>query len=86
MIESGFPNFEAYVWMGLLAPKGTPQPVIDRLHRELVAVLATNEVKSYMANAGIEIVGSTPAEFGTFFRAERDLWGKVVRDTGAKID
>ena len=39
-----------------------------------------------MATAGIEIVGSTPAEFGTFFRAEKDLWAKVIRDTGARID
>ncbi len=46
----------------------------------------TEKVKTYMANAGIEIVGSTPAEFGTFFRAEKDLWAKVVRETGAKID
>ena len=45
-----------------------------------------DEVKRYMANAGIEIVGSTPAEFGTFFRSEKDLWAKVIRDTGAKID
>ena len=86
VIESGIPDFEAYVWMGLLAPKGTPPAIIDKLHRELIQVLATNEVKSYMSTAGIEIVGSTPAEFGTFFRTERDLWAKVVRDTGAKID
>ena len=86
LIESGLPGFEAYVWMGLLAPKGTPAPIVDRLHRELVAVLATSEVRTYMATAGIEIVGSTPAEFGRFFRSERDLWAKVVRETGAKID
>ena len=86
VMESGVPGFEAYVWMGLLAPKGTPPAIIDRLHRELVAVLATAEVKTYMATAGIEIVGSTPAEFGRFFRAEKDLWAKVVRETGAKID
>jgi len=49
-------------------------------------VLATTEVKAYMATAGIEIVGSTPAEFGRFFRSEKDLWAKVVRETGAKID
>ena len=77
VMESGVPGYEAYVWLGLLAPKGTPQPIIDKLHREVVAVLATAEVKTYMANAGIEIVGSTPAEFGTFFRAEKDLWAKV---------
>ncbi len=86
LIESGVPGFEAYVWMGLLAPKGTPAPIVDRLYRELVAVLATSEVRTYMATAGIEIVGSTPAEFGRFFRSERDLWAKVVRETGAKID
>jgi tripartite-type tricarboxylate transporter receptor subunit TctC len=84
--EAGVPGYEAYVWMGLLAPKGTPQPIIDRLNRELVAVLATDEVKRYMDNAGIEIVGSTPAQFGAFYRAEKDLWAKVIRETGARID
>jgi len=86
VMESGVPGFEAYVWMGLLAPKGTPPAIVDRLYRELAAVLATTEVKAYMATAGIEIVGSTPAEFGRFFRAEKDLWAKVVRETGTKID
>ena len=86
VMESAVPGYEAYVWMGLLAPKGTPAPIIDRLYRELVQVLATTEVKTYMATAGIEIVGSTPAEFGRVFRSERDLWAKVVRETGAKID
>jgi tripartite-type tricarboxylate transporter receptor subunit TctC len=86
VMEAGVPGYEAYVWMGLLAPKGTPAPIIDRLHRELMPVLATTEVKNYMATAGIDIVGSTPAEFGRFFRAEKDQWAKVIRDTGAKID
>jgi tripartite-type tricarboxylate transporter receptor subunit TctC len=86
VIESGVPGYEAYVWMGLLAPKGTPAPIIDRLYRELGQVLATSEVKSYMASAGIEIVGSTPAEFGTFFRSEKERWAKVIRETGAKVD
>jgi len=86
VIESGVPGYEAYVWMGLLAPKGTPAPIVDKIYRDVVAALATDEVKSYMANAGIEIVGSTPAEFARFFRTERDQWAKVVRDTGAKAD
>ena len=86
MIESGVPGYRAYVWMGLLAPKGTPPAIVERLYREVVAALATPEVKTYMATAGIETVGSTPAEFGGYFRAEKDLWAKVVRDTGAKID
>jgi tripartite-type tricarboxylate transporter receptor subunit TctC len=86
VMESGVPGYEVYVWMGLLAPKGTPAPIIDKLLRELTQVLATNEVKTYMASAGIEILGSTPAEFGAFFRSERELWAKVIRETGAKID
>ena len=86
VMESGVPGYEAYVWMGLLAPKGTPAPIVDKLFRELTQALATSEVKTYMASAGIEIVGSTPAEFATFFRAEKELWARVIRETGAKID
>ena len=86
MREAGVRGYEAYVWMGLLAPKGTPQAIIDKLHAALLQALATDEVKTYMEGAGIEIVGSTPVEFGRFFRAEKELWAKVVRETGAKVD
>jgi tripartite-type tricarboxylate transporter receptor subunit TctC len=86
MSEAGVAGVEAYVWLGLLAPRATPPAIIERLHREVVAALAMPEVNAYMSTAGIEIVGSTPAEFGAFFRAERDRWAKVVRDTGARID
>jgi len=79
-------GFEASVWFGLGVPANTPAAIVERLNREVVAVLAEADVKRYMATAGIEIVGSTPAEFGRFFRAEKDLWAKVIRDTGAKID
>jgi tripartite-type tricarboxylate transporter receptor subunit TctC len=86
VMESGVPGYEAYVWMGLMAPKGTPPSIIDKLQREVLHALSTDEVKTYMATAGIEIVGSTPSEFGTFFRAEKERWAKVIRETGAKID
>ena len=86
VMEAGVPDYEAYVWMGLLAPKGTPAAIVERLNREVLAVLVQEDVKKYMATAGIEIVGSTPAEFGTFFRHEKNLWAKVIRDTGAKIE
>jgi tripartite-type tricarboxylate transporter receptor subunit TctC len=86
LAESGFPGYSAYVWLGLLAPKGTPAAIIDMLNREVVAALSTPEVKGYMANASIEALGSTPAEFGTFFRAERDTWARVIQTTGAKLD
>jgi len=86
VMESGVPDYEAYVWMGLLAPKGTPPAIIDRLQREVSAVLAEEEVRRYMAGAGIEIVGSQPAEFDRFFRHEKEQWAKVIRETGAKVD
>ena len=84
--EWGVPGYEAYVWMGLLAPKGTSPAIIERLQRELKQVLATAEVKTHMDTAGIEIVGSSPAEFGAFFRNEKARWANVVRETGAKVD
>ncbi len=86
IIEAGVPGYEAYVWMGLLAPRGTPAAIVDKINRDVIAVLATNEVKGYMATSGIEIDGSTSAEFARFFRAERAQWAKVVRETGAKVD
>ncbi|MCC6194474.1 MAG: tripartite tricarboxylate transporter substrate binding protein [Burkholderiales bacterium] len=86
VMESGVAGYEAYVWMGLLAPKGTPAAVIDKIYRDTLEALKAKEVQAYMETAGIEIVGSTPAEFGAFFRHERDQWAKVVRETGAKAD
>jgi tripartite-type tricarboxylate transporter receptor subunit TctC len=86
VMEAGVPSYEAYVWMGLLAPRGTPPAIVERLNRDVLAVLAQDDVKRYMATAGIEIVGSTPAQFGAFFRQEKDLWAKVIRDTGARIE
>ena len=86
LAESGLPGYSAYVWMGLLAPKGTPQPIIDRLQRELKAVLATPEVAGFMNEAGIEMVGSAPAEMDAYFREERSRWARIVKETGATVD
>lgn len=86
LAESGLPGYAAYVWMGLLAPKGTPPDIIERLLKELKAALATPEVRNYFAAAGIETVGSSPAEFKAFFQEERDRWSRVIKETGAKVD
>ena len=85
-IGEAVPGYSAYVWMGLLAPKGTPSGVVERLNRELRAVMALPDVKAYYATHNLEIVASSPAEFGKFFRDEKERWAKVVRETGAKID
>ena len=86
LAEAGFPSYSAYVWMGLLAPKGTPAAIVDRLQREFKASLAAPEVVKFMDEAGIETVGSTPAEMDAYFREERDRWARIVRETGAKVD
>jgi tripartite-type tricarboxylate transporter receptor subunit TctC len=86
LAESGLAGYSAYVWMGLLAPKGTPAAIIERLNRELKASLAAPEVKGFFNEAGVEIVGSTPAEFDAYFREERDRWARSVKESGAKID
>jgi len=80
------PGYSAYVWMGLLAPKGTPAAIVERVSRELRAVMALPDVKAYFASHNLEIVASSPAEFGKFFRDEKERWAKVVKETGAKID
>lgn len=84
--ESGLKGYSAYVWMGLLAPKGTPTTIIDKLYRELATALASDEVKTYFSSASIETVGSSPAEFDTYFREEKDRWAKIIKETGAKVD
>ena len=86
LAESGLTGYSAYVWMGLLAPKGTPPAIVERLNREIKAALATTEVTTFMNDAGIEMVGSTPAEMDAYFREERDRWARIVKETGAKVD
>ncbi len=86
LAEAGLAGYSAYVWMGLLAPKGTPQAIVERLNRELRLALAAAEVKTFFNDAGVEIVGSTPAEFASYFREERDRWSRIVKETGARID
>jgi tripartite-type tricarboxylate transporter receptor subunit TctC len=86
VIAEAVPGYEAYVWMGLLAPKGTPPAIVERLNRELRAVMAQPDVKAYYASHNLEIVASSPAEFAKFFRDEKERWARVVKETGAKID
>ncbi|MEO8278546.1 MAG: tripartite tricarboxylate transporter substrate binding protein [Ideonella sp.] len=86
LAESGLSGYEAYVWMGLLAPKATPRSIVDRLQQEARKSLAAPEVQSFFNKSGIEIVGSTPAEMDAYLREERDRWARVIKDTGAKID
>jgi tripartite-type tricarboxylate transporter receptor subunit TctC len=85
MAESGFPGFEAVPWFGLLAPAGTPQEIIDRLHDETVKALALPEVRRKFNELGLEPVGNTPAEFAAVIRKETPEWAKVIKDAGIRL-
>jgi tripartite-type tricarboxylate transporter receptor subunit TctC len=86
MKEVGLPKVEGTVWYGLLAPAGTPKPVIQKLNAEMQRVLAMQEVKDRLKASGIDTGGGTPEEFGKFIRAEFEKWGPVVKAAGVKAN
>jgi len=84
--EQGVPGYESGTWQGVLVPKGTPAPIVDRLHQELVRIIRSPDVRSRLAGQGAEVVTMTPAEQDAFFNKERARWAKVVADAQLKID
>ena len=84
MIESGFKDFEATAWIGLLAPGGTPRPIIERYNREIVRILRTPEVRDKLLAVEFEVVASTAEYFGEWIRKEILRWGQIIKQTGAR--
>ena len=84
--EQGFPGFSADAWYGILSTAGTPRPIIDKLHGEVVRIMKLPEAKDRMANVGFEIVGSTPEEFAKLIREEIPKWTKIVREAGIRAE
>jgi tripartite-type tricarboxylate transporter receptor subunit TctC len=80
--EAGVPGYSAIQWYGLLAPAGTPQPVIARVNAEALRSLRSDEMKERLAADGAEPQGSTPEEFGALIRSELEKWGRVTRAAG----
>jgi tripartite-type tricarboxylate transporter receptor subunit TctC len=83
--ELGIRGFDATTWHGLVAPAGTPKPVIDTLYRGMVQVLNDPEVKQSLANLGVDVVGSTPDEFAVYIKAEIPKWAAIIKASGAKL-
>ena len=86
MIESGVPGYVVTQWHGLLTPRGTPRPVIERLHREIVKAVQRPEVASRLALDGTEGIASSPQEFAAHLRSEREQWAKVARQANIRGD
>ena len=84
--EAGVPGYEAYNWWGLLAPAGTPAPMIERLHAAVTEILTSKESAQRFESEGAEAVRMTPAEFGRFVAAETAKWAKVAREAGIRAE
>ena len=86
MAEEGVSDYESYGWFGIAAPNGTPKPIIDRLHSELVRVIADPTTQARLIEIGTEPLAMSPAEFKTFVSSEVVKWRDIIRSTGIKSD
>lgn len=87
LIEQGFPGLTAYAWWGIFTPAGTPKPIIDRMHAELVKVFNLPDVRKTLTEGmGMELIVSTPEALQQWTLGEMAKWGKVIKDNNIKAD
>ena len=82
--EAGVPGYEATQWFGMLAPAGTPRPIIDRLNQEMVKLLKSPDVRDRLIADGADPAPTTPEEFGAYIKSETEKWTKVIKAAGIK--
>jgi tripartite-type tricarboxylate transporter receptor subunit TctC len=82
--EAGLGQLEAIAWNGIFVPAGTPAPVVQALHRELVRAYNAPEIREQLRAGGSYAAADTPEEFAAFVRAEKEKWGRVIREAGIK--
>jgi tripartite-type tricarboxylate transporter receptor subunit TctC len=82
--ESGLPGFDVTVWLGLLAPAGTPSAILDRLHRATVEILETKEIRHKLGDLGMEVIGDSPEEFAATIKSEIPFWADVIKRSGIR--
>jgi tripartite-type tricarboxylate transporter receptor subunit TctC len=85
MDESGYPGFDATAWFALLAPTGTPEPIVAKLHREAVRILALPDVRKKFDELGMVPIGNSPAEFAAAMKSEIPQWAKLIKNAGLKV-
>jgi tripartite-type tricarboxylate transporter receptor subunit TctC len=86
MAEAGLAGYETYTWNALFAPKGTPQPIIDRLNQEALKALADPGLQARFKEFSAEIVGSSPADLTKHVKAELVKWEPIVKEAGIHLD
>lgn len=86
LAEQGFPGFSALAWWGIFAPSGTPKPILDKFHAELVKALDQPDLRKTLTELGMDMVVSTPEALQKFLVGEIDRWGKVVRENNIRVD
>ena len=85
MAEAGFPGQIGETPIGVLAPAATPKPIIELLHRKLIAIIAQPDTRQKLANIGFSPIGDTPAEFAAYLKAEQAKWAKVIKEAGIQL-
>jgi tripartite-type tricarboxylate transporter receptor subunit TctC len=86
LAEAGVPGYEAVIWLGLMAPKNTPQPIVDRLNAEITKIVSRPETQAEWAKQGAVPMSMTPAAFGQFRDADIVKWARIVKISGARAD
>jgi tripartite-type tricarboxylate transporter receptor subunit TctC len=84
--EAGVPNYEATIWLGMMAPAGTPKEIVEKLNAEVQKIVARPELKKQWAVQGAEPMTMSPAEFDAYLRKDIDKWAEVVKISGAKVE
>ncbi len=84
--ESGLPNYVVEPWVGILAPAGTPKPVVDRLEREFASVLNLPQVREKLTAQGFEVIAGSGDAFANVIKTDVSRWAKIVQQSGAKVE
>ncbi len=84
--EAGLKGFDVTIWYGVLAPQGTPEPIVNRLQREIAVVMSTDEMKTRMQTDGAQAQTTTPAEFTRLIKSDIEKWAPVVKNSGATLN